>query len=231
MFDKETLRGRACSGTFFTNQERFLLQTLQRDLPLTSQRMSGWRNSYQRILHEYGRHQVHRLRRLAHHHQVGVIVRQGVQQAFTVGDIQTDLYTGIATAKFCQQLRHKIVRGTGNRNMQRAPFQPPHFIENLTGLFQCSQYGTRIAFHFLPCFGKEHPLSHLLKQGQSGRFFQLSDLHGNGRLGKVQLLGSTGKTQVPRRGLEDAQLAKGKVHKSKPYFNPSDTGPLPTGVT
>jgi hypothetical protein len=60
--------------------------------------------------------------------------------------------------------------------------------------------------------GELDAFAQVLQKRHAGALFELLDLHGDRRLGQVQLGGRAREAEVARHRLEDHQLAKGEIH-------------------
>jgi hypothetical protein len=62
--------------------------------------------------------------------------------------------------------------------------------------------------HEAPGLGEVDATPQLFEEGEAGGILQLLHLHGDGRLGEVELLGGPGKGEVAGHGLKDPELAE-----------------------
>ena len=95
-----------------------------------------------------------------------------------------------------QQFGREVVRRGGHRKAQRAAFQIFEPGQSGCHVIDLLQDLTRVLAHFASGFGQKQLFAHVLEQRLADLRFQLLQLHGNGGLGEVQLLGRAGEAQV-----------------------------------
>jgi hypothetical protein len=143
----------------------------------------------------------------------------------------------VALAEGGDQPGHEVVGGAGHGDGQPAAREALHLVDDHLRFRELGGDGAGVVVHLATRVREEDALAHLLEQGQPHVLLQLLDLHGDRRLGQVQLLRGPGEAQVPGHRLEGLELPEGEVHHvcpPRPGSGPSSrhkrAKALPAGI-
>ena len=203
---EQFLDGLARPGTAFTADESLLRNPCERNLLLSCQRVVGTGDDDEYVLQEGILDDRHAFRWLTHDVQVALVLREAREQAGTVGDLQPRLDLRIPAHEAAEQVRHEILAGTHDVNVQRTGHFTAQVIEGCFEVAQPLQNILRCLEDLLPGHRQVQFLADVLDERHAHLSLQALDLDGYRWLCEVHLFGGAGHALVLGDGSKKTEL-------------------------
>jgi hypothetical protein len=105
-----------------------------------------------------------------------------------------------------------VVGGRGNRNTQLAATESLHAFKDFIGFRDDFIDSLREPMKYTPRICKIYAPPHVLEKWKPNIFFELANLHGNGRLGEEQFFGGAREAELSGNSFKRLELAEGEIH-------------------